>query len=51
MNLSGVYIMQSSNGLVKIGKANNVEKRRRELQQVANLFTVDCLITVRILAY
>lgn len=50
-NTSGVYIMQTSNQLIKIGKANDVEKRRRELQQTANLFATDAVITLQILAY
>lgn len=38
MEISFVYIIQASNGLVKIGKANDVKKRRRQLEQLINMF-------------
>lgn len=51
MDTSGVYVMIASNGLVKVGKANDPEKRRRELEQNSNIFAIDERVTLRILAY
>lgn len=49
MQLSNVYIMLTSNGLTKIGKANNVELRRMQLEQNANMFNIEKRITVEII--
>jgi hypothetical protein len=48
---SGVYVMQASNGLVKIGKANNAEIRRMQLEQSANMFTQGERLTIRVIKF
>jgi hypothetical protein len=49
--LSGVYIMQTSNGLCKIGKANNPDVRRQQLEQTANMFNLGERITIRVVKF
>lgn len=49
IQISNVYIMQASNGLIKIGKANNVETRRQQLEQNANMFNQLERIKIRII--
>jgi predicted GIY-YIG superfamily endonuclease len=46
-----VYIMQSSNGLVKIGKTDDVERRRQELEQKANMFNTEAKITLKVVKF
>lgn len=46
---SFVYIMQASNGLVKIGKSNNVDARRWQLEQGANMFNDAEKLSVKII--
>lgn len=45
---SNVYVMQASNGLVKIGKANDVDTRRSQLEQNANMFNNGEKLTIKI---
>lgn len=49
--VTGVYIMQASNGLCKIGKANNVEIRRMQLEQNANMFNLGEKLTLKIICF
>lgn len=48
---SGVYIMLTSNGLTKIGKTNNPEMRRMQLEQSANMFNIDAKITIQVIKF
>ena len=48
IQISNVYIMQASNGLIKIGKANNVEIRRLQLEQNANMFNEGERVTLKV---
>lgn len=48
---SGVYIMLSSNHLVKIGKANNAETRRQQLEQGINMFNQGEKVTIRLIKF
>lgn len=48
---SGVYIMLTSNGLTKIGKANNPEMRRMQLEQSANMFNIEEKITIKVIKF
>lgn len=49
--ISGVYVMQASNGLSKIGKANNVDMRRWQLEQGANMFNAGEKLTIKIVKF
>jgi hypothetical protein len=48
---SGVYIMQANNGLVKIGKANNAEIRRQQLEQGVNMFNQGEKLKIKVVAF
>lgn len=49
--VTGVYIMQASNGLVKIGKTNHVDMRRWQLEQGANMFEIGEKLTLKIVRF
>lgn len=51
LKLSGVYIMLANNGLVKIGKANNAELRRQQLEQASNMFNQGDKVKIRLFKF
>lgn len=51
LKASGVYIMQASNGLVKIGKANNPHIRLQQLEQGANMFNRGERLTLKLIKF